>query len=182
MSSGDLEFKRKTFFGVLREHSFCKEDPISEWAIVKDIEGDGSSTCICTTPILYEFVIENKLTKKQLVIGSECVKRWNIEFTCKSCGCHLGNITKRLIKKDYVCPACKRQQKKDEKARQEVKERYGNLRFFWYGPYYQKKFSDVIDDIDYVEKVLNHPKKNTTLELFERYVGMCYDIVTVPTE
>jgi hypothetical protein len=175
--------KSGKFYRTLREHSVSQEDPIPEWTVVYHVEGDGATHCICTTPIQYQFTIENKHNGKRLTIGSECIKRWGINFVCKQCKSPLGNRTRRLLKKDFLCPECKQEEKRKEALRlakeEEQKRRLGNYHLFWYGPYYQRKFSEVIRDLPYVELLLNVPKKTKTLEQFEEYVQLYYDILTV---
>ena len=104
VSELEQDKKSSKFYKTLRAHSICQDDPIPEWTIVHDVEGDGATHCICTTPILHQFTIENKLNGNRLTIGSECVKRWEIDFVCKGCRSPLGNITKRLVKKEFYCP------------------------------------------------------------------------------
>lgn len=181
-----LKAKARLFHSILRENSMNKEDPIPEWKLVVDYEGDGEERCICSTPIVYKYVIENKHTGTRLIIGSECIKRWNIEFLCKDCGSHLGNITRRLAKKDFVCPDCKKREERRKKVKEaadtERRKKLASYVLYWYGPYYKRKFSDVIDDIPYVEFLLNQPTRTKTIEYFEEYVNLCYDVVTVPDE
>lgn len=181
-----LKAKARLFHSTLRENSISQEDPIPEWKVVIEYEGDGEERCICSTPIVYKYVIENTLNGKRLTIGSECVKRWNINFVCKICGSNLGNVTRRLLKRDFVCPECKRNEERKRKfqeaQRLEHKGRLGRYLLYWYGPYYKQPFSRVIQDISYVEYLVNLPNKTKTLEQFEEYVKLCYDIITVPVE
>ena len=175
-----LKQKARTFYTVLRQNSVSQEDPIPEWEVVHEVEGDSSKECICTTPIVYEYTIQNKLNGRTLIIGSECVKRWNIKFTCKSCDSPLGNVTRRLIKKDFLCPECKREEKRMEKLleaqREGRKKMLSDYYLFWFGKYYKRKFSQVIQDIDYVEYLINIKDKSQTLQHFEEYVNLVYDI------
>ena len=181
-----LKAKARLFFATLRENSISQQDPLPEWQIVTDYEGDGEERCICSTPILHKYVIENKLNGRRLTIGSECIKRWNIKFVCKQCSSHLGNITKRLIQQDFLCPECKREEKRKQKLleaqREERKRKLGAYVLYWFGPYYQRRFSEVINDIPYVEFLLNQPTRTKTIEYFEEYVNLCYEVVTVPVE
>ena len=178
-----LDQKAKRFFEILREQSMYKNDPVPEWKVVPEVEceDDGTGVCICSTPIVYKYCIENKHNGNRLTIGSECVKRWNLEFTCKDCKAPLGNVTQRLLKKNFFCPECTKRKKNQEKirqqmllARQKELERYT---LFWYGPDYKRKFKDVIQDIPYVERLINVEYKTKTLELFQEYVSLLFDIV-----
>lgn len=183
------EHKAKKFFEKLREKSVFKQDPIPEWSVIHDIEGDGSSTCICSTPIQYQFTIRNKLNGMHLVIGSECVKRFGIEFVCDNCGASLGNITQRLIKKDYLCPLCKKEKQRQQEAEErrerirqqmeqtKIQARINTLsrfRLYWFGVHYGKSFPQVVQDasIEYLNRLINIESKNKSLEAFEEYVKL----------
>lgn len=178
-----LDLKAKKFFETLREKSFHKDDPLPEWRVVLEFEGDGEETCICSTPIQYKYCIENEYSKERLIIGSECIKRWNMNFRCKQCEAHLGNITKRLRTKNFLCPSCTKAKKlkdKLEKERQELrKRRLGHLTLFWFGPYYKKRFFEVINDIPYVNELLNIESDSMTIQYFKEYANLVYEIEPV---
>lgn len=183
MSEDILQYRQKRFFEILRKYSFDKEDPISEWRFVEIVDNDGTNRCICTAPIQYLYKIENKETKATLIVGSECIQRWlQGLLRCKECACVLGNVVKRLRKEDYHCRSCKKilQKKQEQQEQEELRKRkmskLGHCRLYWYGPYYQKMFHEVIDNIPYVEKLINIENKNQTLELFTRYVKTVYDL------
>jgi hypothetical protein len=72
-------------------------------------------------------------------------------------------------------------QNEEESKRAEILKSKGKLRLLWYGPYYQKLFSEVIQDIPYVEKLVNIEPKTKTLQLFEEYAHLVYTIETVPS-
>ena len=179
----NLKIKAKNFFTVLRDNSVFKDDPIPEWEVknkIEAFEGKEVSYCICSTPIIHEFKIRNKINGNELKIGSECVKRWGFKVVCKSCKSSLGNIVKRLVKEDFLCPACKKEEKQRIQAEQQRQESrrntLGSMRLFWYGKYYMKKFSEIIDDTDYVNKLINVTEKPQTLQLFEEYVNLYYEV------
>jgi hypothetical protein len=177
MTDDLLAFRAKTFFQVLRDHSQDKEDPISEWEFAEVVDGDGHMTCICTTPIRYLYKIRNRVTHDTLIVGSECIKRWmGGLLRCQRCDCRLGNIRARLRKKQFHCRICRQILQREESQRKNSK--LSTLRLFWFGPYYKKQFREVIDDVPYVEKLLNVTNKTKTLELFEEYVHEVYDVIT----
>lgn len=185
-----LDQKSKKFFETLRDQSVFKNDPIPEWKVLTEFEceGDGSNYCICSTPILYQYCIENRYNKNRLIIGSECIKRWDVEFTCKDCGAALGNITQRLLKKNFVCPPCTRERAERERQKEALKQkmidlqitRLGRFVLYWEGPYDGRPFSEVVKNLPYTEYLVNLPYKTKSLQKFEEYVGLRYDIVEVP--
>lgn len=178
MADDVLQYRAKQFFEILRDNSRDKEDPVSEWDFVDVVDNDGTMHCICTAPIRYLYRIQNRFTGKSLIVGSECVKRWlNSLLRCERCNCRLGNITKRLRTQDFHCRACKQTIRWDHLGR--VNHKLGSMRLFWYGPYYQREFREVINDIPYVETLLNVQNKTKTLELFEQYVNHVYDVTEV---
>jgi hypothetical protein len=181
MDTTPLQFRRKLFFEILRDASRDKEDPVSEWDFKEVVNSDGDKQCICSTPIQYLYRIENRYTHTTLEIGSECIQRWfQGILRCQRCRCVLGNITKRLRKQNFHCRSCKKILQEEEAAVVQRKQStMGQLTLFWYGPYYQKKFCDVIDDIPYVEKLLNVVEKPKTLQLFEAYVKKVYEVVEI---
>jgi hypothetical protein len=178
--------KSSLFYRVLRQNSVSQEDPIPEWKVVHHVDGDGSSKCICSTPILYQHTIENTLNGRQLIIGSECVKRWNVKFICEECQSPLGNITQRLIKKNFLCPECTRERKRKQKLlevkREARKARLAHMLLDKPGRYYNAPFCVIINDLVYVQYLINMEPKNYLLRLFEEYVEFYYDIVTETIE
>jgi len=182
MTDEVLQYRRKLFFETLRVKSIDKDDPISEWDFhsIVPFNNDGSQQCICSAPIHYLYQIKNRFNQETAIVGSECIKRWlNGLIRCSLCQCTLGNITKRLKTQDFHCRDCKLRLERQAKYKDEEKlKKVGNLRLFWYGPYYMKPFSKVVEDIPYVEKLLNIPNKNKTLEAFEQYVNMVFEVTT----
>lgn len=167
------------FFEVLRSVSDNQYDPLPEWELLTDKFMEREIRCICTTPIERNFFIRHKRTGKELVIGSECVKRWLNPFAvCSECQSPLGRITKRIETKDFVCPECKRDKKKKETAR---RNQLATFRFYWGGygtKHYKNKFCDVIDDIPYVEHLLNLslPSVPPSLQAFYEYVNLVFTV------
>lgn len=182
----DLKAKAKQFYKVLREHSVSQEDPIPEWTIVQDCEGDGATECICTTPILHQYTIQNSINGKLLTIGSECIKRWHIKVRCKICSSPLGNLTKRLRDNNYLCPQCTRIEKKKEKIKEHHRQlriqQLRDMRLLWFGKYYKRRFCDVVNDIPFTESLLNIPSKSKSLQLFEEYVTLTLGVQEVQVE
>lgn len=179
-----LQYRRKLFFETLRDKSIDKSDPISEWDFDCILDNDGTKHCICSAPIQYLYQIKNRFNQETVIVGSECIKRWlNGLVRCSLCQCTLGNISQRLKTQNFHCRDCKLREERQAKYEEEEKKtkrikKLGSLHLFWYGPYYMKKFSTVIEDIPYVEKLLNIQNKTKTLEAFEEYVNMVYDVTT----
>lgn len=179
-----LQYRRKLFFETLRDKSIDKFDPVSEWDFDCILDNDGTKHCICSAPIQYLYQIKNRFNQETVIVGSECIKRWlNGLVRCSLCQCNLGNISKRLKTQNFHCRDCKlrlERQAKYEEEEQKTKriKKLGSLHLFWYGPYYMKKFSAVIEDIPYVEKLLNIQEKTKTLEAFEEYVNLVYEVTT----
>ena len=184
MTDDILQYRRKLFFEILREKSIDKDDPISEWEFQSILNNDETRHCICSAPIQYLYQIKNRFNQETLIVGSECIKRWlNGLIRCSLCQCTLGNITKRLKTQDFHCRDCKLRLQRQAKFTEEEKlnkrkKTLGNLRLFWFGPYYMKPFYKVVEDIAYVEKLLNLPDKNKTLQAFEEYVNIVFDVTT----
>ena len=171
------------FFEILRRFSDNKFDPVPEWELLTDKFFEKETRCICTTPIERNFYIRHKRTGKELVIGSECVKRWiHPKLTCKQCESPLGRIDKRIQTQDFVCPKCKREAKKaaKEAAEHRASRRATLCAFhFYYGKkYYGKRFDVVAKDIPYVEFLLNLQLSDVpkTLKLFKEYIGLIYEL------
>lgn len=171
------------FFEILRKFSTNPYDPVPEWELDTTKFIATKSRCICTTPIERNFYIRHKQSGKELVIGSECVKRWiNPRLVCKTCDSPLGRVDKRIETQDFLCPKCKREAKK--KLRDEAQEKAKKIqqlslyRLYFGGKYYGRFFRDVIDDIPYVEFLLNLSFETVpkTLKLFYVYVSCVYDI------
>ena len=164
------------FFEVLRSFSDNQYDPLPEWELVTDKFIEREIRCICTTPIERNFFIRHKRTGKELVIGSECVKRWlNPRIVCKECDSPLGRVTKRIELQDFICPDCKRSKRKKDTAR---RKQLASFRLYWGSKHYGKQFKDVIDDIPYVETLLNLPLPSVpqTLQAFYEYVNLVFTI------
>jgi len=164
------------FFEVLRTFSDDKSDPVPEWEFRGTVLSGTKEKCICGTKILLNYLIVHKRTQKQLIIGSECIKRWiQPKLSCSRCDAPLGRVLQRIKKEDYHCRRCKREIKQEE-ALKILK--MGNFRLFWYGKYYQRKFSEAIEDIPYVETVLTIPeeKQNESLRAFMKFISLYYEI------
>ena len=187
------------FFEVLREHSDDKHDPIPEWEFKGFITRGTKEKCICGTPIELNYLIEHKRTQKQLIIGSECVKRWiQPKLECEECGNPLGRVMERTRKKDFLCRSCKKilanleaqkQREREIEAEKERKkiERMGKLRLFWWGKYHERMFSEVAEDIPYVEYLLSIPEEKATksIRAFWEYAELVFDVKEaddLPTE
>lgn len=170
------------FFEVLREYSFDKRDPLHEWEFVPEKHTVRSEKCICTTPIQNNYYIRHKQTKKELIVGSECIKRWiQPQLLCKECSSPLGRVCERVRLKDFICGKCKR---KEKARRAERMKKLGNYRLLFGKKYYQRLFKEVIDDIPYVEFLLNL-KMNvipSSLEAFYEYCSLVYEIKEILQE
>lgn len=179
----DLEHQPNLrFFEILRDFSDDKRDPVPEWEFKGFITTGTKEKCICGTKILLNYQIVHKRTQKQLIIGSECIKRWiQPKLSCSRCDAPLGRVLERTRKGDFHCRSCKRELKEMEKQKL---LKMGRLRLFWYGKYYQRMFAEVAQDIPYVESLLNLPeeKKTDTLKALEKYISLKYDIKEVEVD
>ena len=174
----------KEFLKQLRLRSVHKSDPVPEWTVEHATVGD--TNCICTKAITNMFYIVNKLNGNNCYIGSDCVKRWNIKCvkTCTSCNSPLGNITMRMLKKDFTCPECKRSEKKrtyEEALELEQKLlKIGRFKLFWRGPWYELKFADVIKNIDWVNHLMNIESNSKSLTAFQEYCNGQFTFKEIP--
>ena len=198
----------KIFLEVLKQYSDNKNDPIPEWHLQGFVPTGGKTHCICETPIILNYKIIHKRTLVELIIGSECVKRWlNPRLECEVCKCPLGCIMKRYQLFDFKCRKCKTEErKKQEKLLREAEEMerarlytefrekhlkeeqrrmVGEQLFRGYGKHFLEPFRIVADDIPFVTKLLNLPKEKVyeeNLIAFLSYVSSCYEIVDVEVE
>jgi hypothetical protein len=197
--------KHQRFMEILQKHSLNPAEAIEEWKLLKITAKDLRSKCICSHPIERNYFVENPFTKTTLCIGSECINRWiKPKLTCEQCDCVLQNATHRVKFNKFLCKECNLQKKRElvqqeeerklqelrasiEKQRKEEKRRLDiarkeNLVLFWYGPYYQRKFKEVIQDEAYVEKLINIPQERwtPTLKAFSEYAHLIYEIADVP--
>jgi hypothetical protein len=173
----------KRFFEVLREHSEDKNDPTPEWEFGGMVLHGAKERCICGTKILLNYLITHKRTKKQLIIGSECIKRWiNPKMTCEDCDAPLGQVLKRARTNDYLCRSCKKERKELEVRKQEEKQRQikkmDNFMLYWYGKHRNHPFKMVAEDIPYTEYLLNIPeeKASESIKAFQKYASLVYEI------
>ena len=178
---------RKKFFEVLRKHSVHKDDPVPEWKVTRWWMND--QHCICTKEITWVYEITNKITKKTLEIGCDCVETWNVEFHmhCEHCSSPLGNRVKRSKERDYVCPSCKRALKKEAEARAREVERNEMLKryrirqlsqyvMFWKGPWENMTFEEVGKNHEWAEWFINKPDNSSnTLKYFKEYLELIYE-------
>lgn len=200
-----LDKKAQEFMRVLRLHSSDQNDPVSEWIYLKDFSGvkmrgeaDGHR-CICTTPIFDLHYIRNKITKKELEIGCECIKRWDLGPRCSECKFTvLGSIAKRKKENNWLCRSCNTIKKESDKqefleqllnqSKAERKERgeklakaiedhklaareaIGNEIFYGFGPWYGKKFLEVATDAYVVEKILEKEISHPDYWAFRYYI------------
>lgn len=193
----------KRFFQVLVEHSDSREDPISEWKLVGYVLNGGATHCICDTQITLNYKIIHKRTQKELIIGSECVKRWlNPKLVCEQCQTPLGCVMERFKNADFFCRRCKVQKQKDalavleaqrnvavqitqeELKKEAKKQRMGEWILFWYGKYYQKPFKVAVQDEDYVNTLLEIPedKHTKSLQYFLEYASLIHTIQEIEVE
>jgi len=196
------------FLEVLKKYSDNKNDPIPEWHLQGFDPHGGATKCICETPILLNYRIIHKRTQVQLLIGSECVKRWlNPRLECEVCKCPLGCIMKRYQTFDFKCRKCKTAERKEqerllreaeemerarliaefrERERKENERRWaGEELFRGYGKHFLKPFRIVAEDIPFVTRLVNLPKEKVyekNLIDFLSYVSMCYDIVEIEVD
>jgi hypothetical protein len=204
MGELSLSSKAQEFMRVLRLHSSDQNDPVSEWDYVQHAvvemagEADGYR-CICTTPIFLLHYIRNRISGKQLRIGCECIKRWDLGPRCSKCKLVvLGSIAKRKKENNWLCRSCNaikkeidkqelleqliEQGKAERRARDEklakaiedhklaAREAIGNEIFYGFGPWYGKKFSEVAMDSYVVEKILEREIPHPDYWAFRYYI------------
>jgi hypothetical protein len=165
----ELKDRRQKFLYELSKYSENKDDPISEWYFTQGVkelsteEKKDKTLCICSTPISVLYNIKNKINKLELEIGCECIKRWlNPKIECNRCKCVLGNITKRMRTKDYLCRCCKKMN--DYTIGQLSGLTLNNKAFYLYS------------NITEIEYIINKPNKSYIEELFEKYINNYYEI------
>lgn len=161
--------KHARFMQVLKAHSENQTHPIPEWRLhsFREVE---EKKCICSHDILNNYFISNDRTKTTLIIGSDCMKRFlDPSLRCSECKQPIQNVVNRIEKSDFICRNCKNQRRKTVKHLR-------NCIFLHPGPYNEKKFSEVIEDVAYVETLLNIPdnEKTMTITLFCRYAKAVY--------
>ena len=169
----DAKFHHQEFIRVLREESVHKDDPIPEWEVDGVLDGDGK--CICTKELKRVFLIRNKITEKQLPVGCDCIKRWDIQhvMSCNNCGSALGNKLKREKEKDYICTTCKKEEKKQEAARTKFLNDLISAKGKWIcyirGPCYNKSYKEVFSNTNFLDYIVNQvpAQDNKTYKLFK---------------
>jgi hypothetical protein len=196
MTQTEGEYHAREFLRRLREESVNKDDPIPEWSIPKLISFEYNETggrCICKKDIFQIFQIENKHTKKTLLIGADCAKRWfSARYSCHRCKKPLGNIVKRLRESNFICPACAKEQRHHEKSnellRQSLLTKYG---FRWFNnhlnipfPFQHKKnIMDHLEDEQFCNYILDLDTTHIDNELmpmpFKYYSEYLQDLQTL---
>lgn len=63
----------------LREKSENKENPLSEWRILR-LEEDGLARCICGKKINHIHLLQNKLSYETVAIGKNCLEKLILSF------------------------------------------------------------------------------------------------------
>jgi len=164
-------YKHQKLVEALKTNSINKDDPVPEWLYIKytDISGGrGVTKCLCTTPIEKFYTIQNIHTKKDEIIGSECIKKFlENSVKCEKCKKSLRNLGVRLSTGNLVCPECTRKEK-SEKA--ELMKKYGNYKYYHTGhPYNGMKFKEILDDFTHVASLVNNPRTKTTGAQLQSY-------------
>ena len=163
-----LDKKAQEFMRVLRQHSSDKNDPVSEWVYCRNLiggefhgEADGKR-CICTTPIFNLHYIRNRISGMTIEIGCECVKRWSLGPKCEGgCGRSLGSLAKRKRENSWLCRTC---------------NDVGNTIFLGRGPFYSRKFKEVVKNRWYVTKMMNLSLSSENLRKFQEYAATVWQI------
>ena len=182
----DANAYAKHFMEELRKHSYSKDDPIPEWEVVGAERG--AARCICTKTIERLYTIRNKQLGTHLVVGCDCVKRWNIkvELKCENCSSPLGNHAKRMEKKDFLCPACKREKRRVEMECQRAAHKMDSWTLWVPGPWRGLTFLKVLQNTEWVEQLLNPHLSNLraskSLETFQLYCEMLLEFEEVLVE
>ena len=181
----ELKERRQKFLYELSKYSENKDDPISEWYFTQDVTESSSidkTLCICSTPITLLYTIKNKLNKLELEIGCECIKRWlNPKIECNRCKCVLGNITKRMRTKDYLCRSCKKiinRTNITERIKTQVYLDNYTIEQLSVLTINNKPFY-LHSNVTEIEYIINKSNKSRIEELFEIYIKNYYDIEEV---
>lgn len=135
------EHYARTFMEVLKNHSVNKKTPVPEWSVVR-VSYSEHSKCICTNEIAWKYHIKNSITNDELIVGSDCVKRWGVPFplTCKVCGAALKDKVNRAQEGKYICPSCVRE---------------GDKILTLNGPWKGMKFSDVVKNLTWATWIVD---------------------------
>ena len=64
----------------------------------------------------------------------------------------------------------------EQKKNDEETERMGHFLFFGFGKYYKKRFSEVVEDKEIVERLLNNPIDNDDYRTFIEYIYRIYRV------
>jgi hypothetical protein len=153
------EHYARTFMEVLKEHSVNKKTPVLEWSVVR-VSYSEHSKCICTNEIAWKYHIKNFITDEELIIGSECVKRWGVSFPlhCSVCSRELKDKINRAQEKKLVCPSCTRD---------------GDKILTFNGPWKGMKFSDVLKNIAWTTWIVNKAGcQNSSVLAFKSYARL----------
>lgn len=154
----------KNFMIALRKYSINQSDPIPEWELLPEVHDDvgGGLECICTKDIKQIYTIRHKETKKELEIGCDCALRWmDCSLRCLSCKSPLGNVMKRRKEKNFLCPRCTKECKKQ-----------GEYLFYQYGT--PRRFADLVEDEAFVNRVANESKPTWYMTKFLQYAKYFY--------
>lgn len=173
--------KMEKFFNTLRDKSNDKFNPLIEWQVVVDSLTNLVGRCICGTEISRNFVIKNMINGNTLIVGSKCVEKWGFTVTCIRCNRVLRDVSNRLKDDNWICPACKRADKKLAKLQEAAKEalikKLGGYTLYHSGKYYKARFSDVVEDLSYTQWLYNINCQTKTLTYFRQYVDLVCDVV-----
>lgn len=164
----------KRFVKVLREKSINKEEPIREWELVPSLKGStgGKETsCICGKEIKDTYIIRNKHTNETLIIGCECVKRFDIErrLDCKECGKQMTGVFRRLRDGDMICRLCRGNAKRCKKKMAGYSvwvNRYSGARKI---PV-RFTFTDALQNSDLCDFLMNGTTKDKNVAKFREWV------------
>lgn len=122
------------------------EEAKKEWKCHKLNFNLEDCQCICSKVIFHTHFIDNVNTKKSLILGSCCIKKFIPEVVkCTVCGDQLNDICKRLKTNNHVCPECTRQRIK----------KLSKYKYFVPGKYANYTFSSLINNDKFLDMIAN---------------------------
>ena len=129
------------------------------------------SHCLCTTKLMHNYVVFLPSTKQVVVVGSDCIKRWNngkLPKSCQKCGATYSGSLK-------FCKRCAQHKRDIIKAVKDQVEWQDD----WdmeFGKYHGKKWSTVANEESYVKWCLKLENPKGQMVKFQEYLRMRRDL------